>query len=86
MEALLRGRLHYTNRHRIAGKLNCIYALGHIEIKDLAAIIWKESNVGFIIPKEAENENKKEEQESRGEEVLDEDPKHEKDQPIKKLS
>lgn len=42
--------------------------------------------MGFIIPKEAAGENKKEEQESRDEEELDEDPEYGKDQPLKETS
>jgi hypothetical protein len=39
--------------------------------------------VGFIIPKETENENTKEEQESGSEEDLDKDAENGKDQSIK---
>lgn len=42
--------------------------------------------MGFIIPKEAASENKKEGQESKDEEELDEDPEHGKDQPLKETS
>ena len=67
----------------MARRTDCISALGRFKIKDPATALWRESDVGFIIPQEAENENQKEEQESGGEEELAEDPERGKDQPLK---
>ena len=69
-----------------AGKHTLIYALSHIMVKDSATVCWEESHVGFIIPKEAENENQKEEQEAGGEEEYEEeDPENEKDRLLKTI-